>query len=246
MRLARVLVMSLLVAAPASAQFASEQDRREAIQHYREGQEFMSGEQFEKAAGAFQKAIERDRLLTLAHYGLGQANMALKRYASAIQAFTGCREAFRELHTLQQVDRASVERQREDEIRELRDAVRRYRSGQVRTGGPLAAERIESRIDELERQRTGPTTGFQPPAEVSLALGSAYFRSGDRESAEREWRAAAAANPTMGEAYNNLAVICLQTGRLDEAEDFVKRAERARFKVHPGLKSDIKAANRQR
>ena len=54
----KTLVLALVVfASPAAAQFAPEQDRREALQHYRAGQEFMSAEQFEKAADAFQKAI---------------------------------------------------------------------------------------------------------------------------------------------------------------------------------------------
>jgi tetratricopeptide (TPR) repeat protein len=235
-----LLVASLLlVSSTAFAQFASEQDRREALQHYRAGQEFMSSEQFEKAAEAYQKAIDKDRLLTLAHYGLGQANMAMKRYASAIQAFTGCRETFRTLHTLQERDRVMVERQRDDEIRELRDSLRRIRSGQIKLSQSVG-DQVEKRIQDLERQRTSMGTAFQPPAEVSLALGSAYFRNGDMEDAEREWRAAVAVNPKLGEAYNNLAALYAMTGRKSDAEASVKAAEKAGYKVNPRLKDDIR------
>lgn len=228
----------VLIAAPAFGQFASEQDRREALQHYRAGQEFMSAEQFEKAAEAYQKAIDKDRLLTLAHYGLGQANMSLKRFASAIQAFTNCREVFRTLHTLNERDRISVERQRDDEIRELRDSVRRIRSGQIKLSQSVG-DQIEKRIQDLERQRTSMGGAFQPPAEVSLALGSAYFRNGSMEDAEREWKTAVAVNPRLGEAHNNLAALYAMTGRKTEAEASVKAAEKAGYKVNPKLKEDI-------
>src|SRR5262245_33221661 len=78
---AAVLAVLLLVAVPpVFAQFASEQNRREAFRHYRTGQELMTAERFEKAAEEFQLAIDNDRLLTLAHYGLGQAYMELRRF----------------------------------------------------------------------------------------------------------------------------------------------------------------------
>ena len=60
--LAFLLASSLLLT---SAQFASDLDRREALQHYRAGQEFLSSEQFEKAAESFRRAIEKDPLLLI-------------------------------------------------------------------------------------------------------------------------------------------------------------------------------------
>lgn len=235
----------LLVPRSAPAQFASDQDRREALEHYRAGQELMSAEQFEKAAEAFQKAIDKDRFLTLAYYGQGQAYMALKRFASAIQSYTNCLEAHRELHRLQEVDRMRVERQRDQEIRELRDSVRRLRSGQVKRATPMDAEMLEKRIDDLERQRTIMTGPFQPPAEVLLALGSAYFRNGQAAEAEQNWRAAIQVNPKFGEARNNLAVILFLTGRLDEARREMEIAKKTGFKVDPRFERDLKSAEQK-
>ena len=59
--------------------------------------------------------------------------------------------------------------------------------------------------------------------------------------AEREYKATIAADPKTGEAYSNLAVVYLQTGRFDEAERAVKSAEKVGFKVNPMLKEDIAA-----
>jgi Flp pilus assembly protein TadD len=81
---------------------------------------------------------------------------------------------------------------------------------------------------------------FVAPAEVSLALGSAYFRSDQFPDAEREWKVAVDANPTLGEAHNNLAALYAMTGRKKEAEEAVRSAERAGYRVHPKLKEDIK------
>ena len=93
------------------------------------------------------------------------------------------------------------------------------------------------------RQRSGGT--IETPAELSLALGSAYFRSGDLASAEREWKTAVAANSRLGEAHNNLAALYAMTGRKQQAEDAVKQAEKAGFRVNPRLKSDIQAMPKQ-
>ena len=73
-----------------------------------------------------------------------------------------------------------------------------------------------------------------------LALGSAYFRNGDSDAAEAQWRAAIDANPKLGEAHNNIAVIYMQTDRLDKALEEVTLAEKAGFKVNPQFKADLK------
>lgn len=227
----------------ASAQFVDEFSRREALQHYRAGQEFLSNEQFEKAADAFRKSIEKDPLLALAHYGLGQAYMALKRYASAIVAFRGSRNVYERLSLLAQRDQGDVERQRDAEIRELRESIRLIQSGTIKTANADRSHQIlklESRIRDLERMKQRNIENFQPPAEVSLALGSAYFRHGDVPDAEREWKAAVDVNPRLGEAHNNLAVLYMLSNRKKDAEDAIRAAERSGFRVNPQLKEDIR------
>jgi tetratricopeptide (TPR) repeat protein len=235
------LVTALLsVAIPAGAQqIATEQNRREALQFFRAGQEFLSGEQFEKAAEQFAKSVQKDGLLTVAHYGLGQSYMGLRRYASAAKAYGDCLEAFKALHSLQQSHRFEVERQRDDEIKALRENIRSLSQG----GQALRATQAEARVNDLERQKTSIEATFQPPAEVLLALGSAFFRNGQREAAEAEWTAAIGVNPKLGEAHNNLAVVYMQTGRYREAQDAIKAAEKSGFRVNPQLKDDLKKAS---
>src|SRR4051812_7918093 len=107
---AAMLVAAVFFAAStAQAQLADAASHREAIAMFRAGQEYMSAEQFERAAEAFGKAIAADRLLSLAHYGLAQANMNLRRYASAIKGYRDCIESMRTLHDLQQTNRFQVD-----------------------------------------------------------------------------------------------------------------------------------------
>ena len=240
-----VLFLSIAPFWPAAAgsQFASNLDRRQALQHYRDGMEFLSSEQYEKAADSFRKAIDKDRFLALAYYGLGQSQMALKRYASAIIAFRDCRDVYADLAGFALSESISAERQRDDEIRDLRDSIRLFQSSTVKTASPDRTQyvvRLEARLRELERMKQGDVTPQKPPAFVSLSLGSAYFRGGHLEDAEREWKAAVAADPRFGEAHNNLAALFAMSGRRQEAEAAVQAAERAGYRVHPQLKEDIR------
>ena len=245
---ATLLLIMLLTVVPAAAQLVDDAHRQQALQRYRAGQELLYSEQFEKAEQEFAAAIQLDPLLTLAHYGRGQAFMALKRYSSAIQAFTKCREAYQTLFGMRQSDVVSMDRRADQEIRELQDTISALQTGRVKGMGGSAGTvdsrvaQLEARIRDLRQLRQVGTGRFEPPAEVSLALGSAYYRSGSAADAEREWSAAIAANPKLGEAHNNLAVLYLQTGRANEAEEAIKNAKKAGFRVNPQLEKDIKKA----
>lgn len=216
-------------------------NRREALAHYRTGQQLMLAERYEQAAAEFNTAADLDPLLTLAHYGLGQAYMALRRYPSAIQAFIGCRDAYARIANLRQTNAIQMDRRRDDEIRELRDYINAALRGLIKGANEGNVASQQKRLEELEVMRKGRNLGGEGaiPAEVSLALGSAYYRNGQAPDAEREWLAAVRVNSKLGEVHNNLAVLYLTSGRKKEAEDAVKSAERARFRVHPQLKADI-------
>ncbi len=242
MKILSIVAMFVLsVAGVANGQVADELSRRQALERYRAGQELLTAERYEQAAAEFTAAVGLDPMLALAHYGLGQAYMGLKRYASAVQAFTGAKDAYARMSTLRQSDMLAAQRQLDEEMRELRDSLARVRGGQIMNAGPALEQQLERRLEELETMRKGRGTDvFRTPAEVSLALGSAYYRNNQAPDAEREWRAAVAVNPRLGEAHNNLAVIYMMTGRKKEAEDAIRAAERARFRVHPQLKEDIR------
>lgn len=218
---------------------ATVQNQREAYRQYQRGQEFLSSEQWDRAADAFRSATKLDADFTDAYYGLGKAYMGLQRYTSAVQAYEECIDAAQRIYSNRERDRAGTDQQITDQIRALREAIqtiRRQRTGNIEN----QVLQVEARIRELERSKSSVSGPFEPPAEVLLSLGSAHFRNGDAESAQQRWEEAVKVNSKLGEAWNNLAVIYLRSGRKADAETAVRNAERNGFKVHPRLKDDIK------
>ena len=137
-----------------------------------------------------------------------------------------------------------AQRYRSERLTEIDEMVRQIQSG------PQSTQRAEQarQLGEQRRQiqdaiHRGNAVSMEAtvPPWVSLALGSAFFRLERFADAEREYKAAIAADAKTGEAHNNLAVVYLETGRFDEAEKAIKAAEKTGFKVNPQLKDDIAA-----
>jgi tetratricopeptide (TPR) repeat protein len=231
-----------LAAAPAFAQPSRE--HLDAMRHLRLGQENMHAEQWDKAEAEFQSAIKLEPTLEMAHYGLGQVYMATKKFPAAVRAYLACRDAVTTNTAKRATHDQEAQRQLDDQIRSLEDEKTLIVSGRVTpmmSSGPVDLDR---RIQDLKSRRfrndkTVPTT----PPWVSIALGSAYFRSGEMPDAEREYLAAIKADPKLGEAHNNLAVVYMLTQRYAEANAEVKAAEKSGFRVNPQLKDDLKKAS---
>jgi tetratricopeptide (TPR) repeat protein len=243
-----IALVSSIVLAAFAAPDETRLQRQEALRHYRAGQQAMHAEAWDEAEREFKEAVRLDHLLTPAHYGLGQVYMTTKRYPEAVKAYRDCRDAFHAEDSLQLMDNKSTELRLEEQIQALKQSVQQLQNGRAQTANTAATiQRLEDQIHDLERrrQRRGSEPLPTPPG-ISLALGSAYFRAGAMADAEREYGEALRVDPKLGEAYNNLAVVYMLSGRLDEAEDAVRRAEKAGFKVNARLKKDIEAGKAQR
>lgn len=234
----------LVTAGTAGAAAVNESAHRQALVHYRAGQGFMYGESWADAEREFRAAIGLDPQLVLAHFSLGQTYMSMKEYPRAVIAFKGARAAFLEGASLAATDRVKADQRRDEEIRELQNNVRSIRSqaGALRQSSQQPENmilKLESRIKELETYKFTGGGVIEVPAEFSLALGSAYFRTGALADAQREYEAALRVRPKFGEAHNNLAVVYMLQGKLAEADVQVKAAEKAGFHVNPQLKVDL-------
>jgi len=229
----------VFVAAAAGAQPSKE--HLDAMRHLRLGQENMHAEQWDKAEAEFQSAIKLEPTLEMAHYGLGQVYMASKRYPEAVRAYLACRGAFESNTARRATNDLDAQRALDDQIRSLEDEKTLLVSGRVKamtSGGPIDLDR---RISDLKARRFHESKAMpDTPAWISIALGSAYFRSGELADAEREYLAAAEADPKLGEAHNNLAVVYVETGRYAEAQAAIAAAEKRGFRVNPQLKADVK------
>jgi pentatricopeptide repeat protein len=171
--------------------------------------------------------------------------MASRNFAKAVAAYVTCRD----LYIADAGERFSNQldrRQRiEDRIFEYRTRLRDITApGNSPTQNPsLYIRELQAEVTRLEQMRDrdiNVTVDTTVPFFVPMALGTAYFRSGQMADAEREYKVAVAANPSSGETYNNLAVVYMLTGRFEEAEKAVAQAKKAGFKVNPQLERDIK------
>lgn len=211
---------------------------------YREGMKLLADEHWAEAAGLFERSIDLDAQYALAFYGLGRARIGQKQYVAAVSALERCAALYRDFAAGSTTQKMSLSQRRQDQILELRDHLRMLQSGPQTIARQAEAERILELIRDLERAMHEGITDIsvRVPAFVSLSLGSAHFRRGAMGEAEREYRNAIKANPKMGEAHNNLAVVLLLTGRPEEAEKRVKEAEKRGFRVPSAVKDDIKRA----
>jgi tetratricopeptide (TPR) repeat protein len=228
-------------------------DLQRAQQHDRAGWTRIEAKDFDGAVQAFEAALQIYAEYADALHGLGKARMALKQYDAAVRALERCRDSYARVGTQDAEQRLLANTARENQLAVLRRRLADLEgpsapSPSGRAGAPSTSSEVldlKQQIRTIQGEREpGPVTG-QPsavPSFVSLALGSAYFRLDRVADAEREFRAAIAVDPKLGEAHSNLALVCLLTGRAAEAQEHVRIAEEAKFKVNPELKRQIRDA----
>jgi len=244
MRSILALALTILVLAPAATAGAQHPaDRERAAIQNRLGWDYMKTETWDRAAAAFQAAIDIDPTFATPYYGLGRADMALKQYVAASAAYAKCRDLYQAQAGRKFANAQDAQRYRQDRVTEIDEQIR-----QVNSMPPSIQQ--QDLLRQLNNQRRDVQDAITKgndmsldasvPPWVSLALGSAYFRSGKLADAEREYKATIAADIKSGEAHNNLAVVYLETGRVAEAEASIKAAKKAGFRVNPQLEQDIK------
>jgi len=242
MRLAMIVALVLAGVSHSSGQSSAERDR--ARPHVRLAWESMRTEAWAEAAKSFERAIEIDKNFEDAYYGLGLANVRMRKYGEAIAAYLTCRDLYRAQTGKRFASQQEAQRYRQDRITEIDELIRQYSQGaQTAATQDRLRQLQQQRRDIQDRVTRGNNMSVDEavPSYVYLGLGSAYFRTEQWAEAEREYKAAIVADPKSGEAYNNLAVVYLQTGRVKEADEALQAAERAGYKVHPQLKADVKA-----
>lgn len=240
--IAIVLVVAALAPPAVAAQSGNERDR--ARLQNKLGWEEMAAEQWDKAARSFQNAIDIDPSFEVPHYGLGRANMALKKFVAAIDAYERCRNLYRAQAGRVFSNQQEAQRYRRDRLTEIDEQVRQVQAMPPTTAtADLMRQLQNQRRDIQESIQRGNNVDIESsvPAYVSLALGSAYFRSGRLRDAEQEYKAAIASDSRAGEAHNNLAVVYLETERFALALESIEAAKKTGFKVNPELEKAIRS-----
>jgi tetratricopeptide (TPR) repeat protein len=228
-------------------------EARRANQHYKNGWDAMHKEAWDEAAKEFQAAIDSDDAFALAYYALGRAEMSRRNFTKAIAAYLRCRELYLNAGGARFSSQLDYKRRLEDRILQYETAIREAQQGSTgkAQSQQLITRQLQTTLMTLQQARDR-TDNVQievgVPFFVPMALGAAYFRSGQFADAEREYKTAIEANPGSGETHSNLAVLYLTTNRVDQAAREIKLAEDTGFKVNSNLKDDIskkKGGNRK-
>ena len=162
---------------------------------------------------------------------------------AAIDVLSACRDLYQASAGRRFSSQQDAQRYRFDRITELDEQIRQVQSGpQTQQAQELMRQLNTQRRDIQNAIQSGNsmTVDATVPPWVRLSLGSAYFRSGRMADAEREYKAAIAADGKFGEAHSNLAVVYLETGRIADADAALRAAKKAGFKVNPQLEQAIK------
>jgi tetratricopeptide (TPR) repeat protein len=218
-------------------------DRERARIQNRLGWESMRVEHWTEAAKAFRRAIDIDDTYEYAYYGLGRAQLSLKQYVDAIATLEKCRNLYRAQAGQQFATAQDAQRYRRDRILEIDEQLRLLQTGpQTAQTQDLIRQFQNVRRDLQDRIDRGNNISVDAsiPAFVSLSLGSAYFRAGRLDDAEREYKATTESDPKSGEAFSNLAVVYLQTQRYQEAARALEAARKTGFRINPMLEQEIK------
>ena len=184
----------------------------------------------------------------MAYYALGRALMPQKKFADAAGAFAKCRDLYVTQAGRQFSNQQEAQQYRRERITELDEIIRQYQQGPQTTRTIEAVRQlVEDRrlLQENMQRNTSVSMEMSVPSFVSLALGSAYFDWAGSPMRSGRYKATVTADPKTGEAFQNLAVVYMETGRLEEAENAVKAAEKTGFKVNPALKDDLAAARKK-
>jgi tetratricopeptide (TPR) repeat protein len=236
------------LAAPCFASAQSPGDRDRAVIRNRLGWDYMKAESWDRAAEAFQSAIDFDPTFEMPYYGLGRADMALKKYVAAIAAYVKCRELYQARAGQQFANAQDAQRYRTNRLTEIDELIRQLQSGPqtIQVQDQLRQIQEQRRqIQEVISRGNDMSMDSTVPAWVSLALGSAYFRAQRLADAEREYKATIDADSKSGEAHNNLAVVYMLTGRLDDSAKELSLAEKSGYKVNPEFKKDLNERRRK-
>lgn len=238
------LLLAVTIALPVTAASQPKLWRDRAMTPYKAGLEHMEAEAWDEAARSFRAAIDIDATFELAHYMLGRVHMAQKQFPSAAAAFVRTRDLYRDAVGREFTGAQDAQLTLRDRIAEIDELIQQLQSRlqTTRTQDQLRQlnDQKQRLRDSMQRRDGGMSIKQSVPAFVTLSLGSAYFRMGDLVQAEKAYNESIDADPRSGEAYNNLAVVYLQTGRVKDAERAVKSAEKSGYRVHPQLKEDIR------
>ena len=228
-----------------------EKQFREARPAYEKAVKSYSRRDYDLARRQLQDAIDAFPEFSDAHFLLAKSWYMQKRFDQALPAVELAESTWSRFATLTADARADqVEavlqkrRNLQDQITALEDDLRHVTSDDERRRVETYIDTLRHQIDEIDRDRgsVSATELRAMPAEYFFVHGNILLRMNRLIDAEPQYLRAIEANPKYGEAFNNLASLYYQAGRLDDAR---KTIELARGRGLPVMEELAKAVGAQ-
>lgn len=235
------LIPLLAFASPAGAVTSRDLMRASVLQQH--GVRALEAGNTKKAQRYLTEAVDLLPFYPEAHLGLGHIAMRDMRFEDALseygQALDGYRRLGESLNDLQ----AIRYRDAQDQISDLRDQILNLLITNSKASPPGLDRAITRLRDSIRRLETvEPPRGSlapEPPGHVHFFLGNALFRLNRIEDAKRAWETCTLQSPEFPYVYNNLAVVYVKQGRMDDARRSLERAEQLGFDVNPDFKNSL-------
>jgi len=206
---------------------------REALPHYDKAVKAFSRTDYEAARRELDKAIEAMPQYSYAHFLMAKTWYLSKRYDEALPAIERAETAWREFAGIaadakSERDDALVRRRRglQDQINALQQDYRQAATQQQRDQIQNYISTVQHQIEDIDRDQASrsPNEMAVLPAEYSFVHGNVLLRMNRLIDAEPQYLRAIEVNPKYGEAFNNLASLYFQAGRLEEARSVLAQA----------------------
>ncbi len=223
---------------------------REALPHYDKAVKAFSRTDYEAARRELHKAIAAMPQYSYAHLLMAKTWYLSKRYDEALPAIERAETAWREFAGIaadaksQQSDALLRQRRNlQDQINALQADYRQAATQQQRDQIQNYISTLQHQIDDIDRDQVSraPTELATLPAEYSFVHGNILLRMNRLIDAEPQYLRAIEANPKYGEAFNNLASLYFQAGRLEEARSVLAQARGRGLPINLDLERAVAA-----
>jgi pentatricopeptide repeat protein len=223
---------------------------REALPHYDKAVRAFSRNDHEAARRELDKAISAMPQYSYAHLLMAKSWYLSKRYDEALPAIERAETAWREFAGIaadakSDHGEALIRRRRglQDQINALQQDFRQAATQQQRVQIQNYITTLQQQIDEIDRDQAsrGPTELAVLPAEYSFVHGNILLRMNRLIDAEPQYLRAIETNPKYGEAFNNLASLYFQAGRLEEARSVLQQARGRGLPINLDLERAVTA-----
>ncbi len=232
---------------------------RLAKQLFQSGQQYMVNEKYMNAEKAFTDCLKHFPKYSYADYALAQIYYQQKKYTLALIHIQNAKESYKFIAKLGAAAQTEYIMKLRDQKMKLSEDMQRnedrfqfVKNHPTMSEEEKAAETInlrghirhsEQTITRIqERTLTPIAKGTDVPGGYYYVHGNVFFKVKRYKDALDQYLEAVKAEPTFGDAYNNIANLYFLARNYHKAMHYVNKAEKNGAEVHPNFKNDILVA----